>query len=128
MGGALLSRILTTDFFSQKFDITVLVRSTEKARRLEIEYNVKACVGSLDNTDTIEQLAQQSHVVWSMVREYAQYRQLILLDGVQANSDHLEATHAILRGLKKRHEELKDQPVVMHTVSVDIQGGTESSL
>ena len=78
LGGALLSRILTTDLFAHKFDITVLVRSTEKAHRLESEHNVKACIGSLEDIDTVEQLAQQSHVVWSMVREHVLY-QLILL-------------------------------------------------
>ena len=78
LGGALVSRILTTDLFAHKFDITVLVRSTEKAHRLESEHNVKACIGSLEDIDTVEQLAQQSHVVWSMVREHVLY-QLILL-------------------------------------------------
>ncbi len=71
LGGALLSHFLTSDFFAQKFDITVLVRSPEKARRLETEYNVKVSIGSLDDTDKVEQLSEQAHAVWSLVRTYA---------------------------------------------------------
>ncbi|RPD68433.1 NAD-P-binding protein [Lentinus tigrinus ALCF2SS1-7] len=98
LGGAFLSHILTTEFLREKLEITVLVRSPEKAHRLESEYKVKACIGSLEDTDKVEQLAEQAHVVCSL-----------------ANADHIDMTRAILRGLKKRHEKLQDRPVVMHT-------------
>ncbi|TFK83316.1 NAD(P)-binding protein [Polyporus arcularius HHB13444] len=98
LGGALLSHFLTSDFFAQKFDITVLVRSPEKARRLETEYNVKVSIGSLDDTDKVEQLSEQAHAVWSL-----------------ANSDDVNVSRAILRGLEKRHKKLQDRPVVIHT-------------
>ena len=49
------------------FDITVLVRSAEKAKKLE-SFGVKAVVGSTDDLALVEKLAEEAHVVISLVR------------------------------------------------------------
>ncbi|KZT03270.1 NAD(P)-binding protein [Laetiporus sulphureus 93-53] len=79
------------------FDITALVRSPEKARKLEA-FGVRSVVGSLDDFDKLEALSEQADVVFSC-----------------ADSDYLPAMQAILRGLKKRHESLGDLPILIHT-------------
>lgn len=79
MGGALLSHLITSEYLAQKFDITVLVRSREKARRLESEHDIKVSIGALEDTDKVEQLAEKAHAVWSLVRAFGVQISYILI-------------------------------------------------
>lgn len=49
------------------FDITVLVRSPEKAEKLKT-FGVTPVLGSLEDIDLLEDLASKAHVVFSCVR------------------------------------------------------------
>ena len=63
----MLSRLIAHPSFST-FDITVIVRSSEKAKKLE-SLGVKAVVGSFKtDLDVVEKLSEQSHVVINCVR------------------------------------------------------------
>ncbi|KAI0783866.1 hypothetical protein BC629DRAFT_1594001 [Irpex lacteus] len=54
----------TSFTFTLAFDITVLVRSPEKAKKLEA-FDVKSIVGSFEDTALLEQLAENAHVLFS---------------------------------------------------------------
>ncbi|KAF7790012.1 hypothetical protein EIP86_000960, partial [Pleurotus ostreatoroseus] len=97
IGGTVLARLLAHPS-ANTFEITAIVRSEEKAKKLET-FGVKAVVGSF-KTDLalVEQLAEQAHVVFNC-----------------ADADDLPATQAILAGLRKRHAKLGDLPILIHT-------------
>lgn len=52
---------------AKTLDITVLVRSPEKAKKLEA-YGVKTVIGSLDDHAVVEELASKAHVTLNTVR------------------------------------------------------------
>ncbi|PCH43206.1 NAD(P)-binding protein [Wolfiporia cocos MD-104 SS10] len=96
IGGAVLARLLEHPS-ADTFEITVLTRSAEKAKKLEA-FGVKPVVGTYAQLDRLEALAEQSHVVFSC-----------------AESDNKPAIEAILRGLRKRHATIGDLPILVHT-------------
>ncbi|KAI0342694.1 NAD-P-binding protein [Trametopsis cervina] len=95
VGGSVLSRLLSHPS-KDTFDITVLVRSEEKAKKLE-SFGVKTVVGSYKDLALAEKLAEDAHVLFSL-----------------ADADHIESTNAFLRGLRKRHATLGDLPIAIH--------------
>lgn len=97
IGGTVLSRLLSHPS-SATFEITALVRSEEKAKRLQEKFGVKSVVGSYADVALVEKLAENAHFVLSL-----------------ADSDDVPAMKATLRGLKKRHEQTGDLPVLIHT-------------
>ncbi|KAI0783989.1 NAD-P-binding protein [Irpex lacteus] len=99
IGGSVLSRLLSHPN-QNSFDITVLVRDSDKAKKLE-RLGVKAVVGSFKDMPLVEQLAENAHVVFST-----------------ADADDLGAANALLAGLKRRHEKTDDIPVLIHTSGV----------
>ncbi|KAK7690469.1 hypothetical protein QCA50_005567 [Cerrena zonata] len=96
IGGSVLHRLLQHPS-AKTFDITALVRSSEKAKKLE-SFGVKAIVGSLDDYDLVEELTSQAHVIFDT-----------------ADADNLEAIRAILHGTRKRHATVGDLPIYIHT-------------
>lgn len=62
----MLARLLSHPS-ANTFDITVIVRLAEKAKKLE-QFGVKAVVGSTKDTALVEKLAEEAHVVFSCVR------------------------------------------------------------
>ncbi|OBZ72277.1 hypothetical protein A0H81_07905 [Grifola frondosa] len=96
IGGSVLTRFIQHPNASH-FDITVLVRSEEKAKKLE-PFGVRTVVGSLSDTDKLEELASQSKVVVAC-----------------ANADDLTAARALLKGLKKRHYRTGEIPIFIQT-------------
>jgi len=96
IGGTVLWRLLSHPS-ANTFDITVIVRSEEKAKKLE-QFGVKPVVGSYKDTKLVEELAEKAHVVFSL-----------------ADADDLPAVQAILRGLRKRHATIGDLPILIHT-------------
>ena len=65
IGGCVLVRLLAHPNAST-FDITVLVRSAEKAKKLEA-FGVTSVVGSYKDTALVERLAEAADVVFSCV-------------------------------------------------------------
>ncbi|KAI0342692.1 NAD(P)-binding protein [Trametopsis cervina] len=96
IGGSVLARLLSHPS-RNSFDISVLVRSAEKAKDLEA-FGVHAIVGSTADSSLVQDLASQAHVVFSC-----------------ADSDDLDAIEAVLRGLKQRHAAAADMPILIHT-------------
>ncbi|KAK7690529.1 hypothetical protein QCA50_005627 [Cerrena zonata] len=96
IGGSVLYRLLQHPS-AKTFDITVLVRSQEKAKKLE-SFGVKTAIGSLDDHALVEELASKAHVTFNT-----------------ADSDNVEAIRAILRGAQKRHATVGDLPIYIHT-------------
>ncbi|OCH93024.1 NAD(P)-binding protein [Obba rivulosa] len=97
VGGQILTRLLAHPRTST-FEITVLVRSQEKAKLLESKFDVKAVVGHHGELGKLEQFASQAHVVFSC-----------------SDSDDLPMIKAILSGLKNRHATFGDLPIFIHT-------------
>ncbi|KAI0783871.1 NAD-P-binding protein [Irpex lacteus] len=96
LGGSILARLLTHPN-KDSFEITALVRSAEKAKKLET-FGVKAVVGSLKDAPLVQQLSENAHILFSI-----------------ADSDNVEATTAFLAGLKNRHTKTGDVPILIHT-------------
>ncbi|KAI0696906.1 NAD-P-binding protein [Cytidiella melzeri] len=96
VGGSVLARLLKHPS-KDTFEITALVRSADKAKKLE-RFGVKPVVGSYDDTALVEGLAEKAHVLFSC-----------------ANADALNATNAFLAGLRKRHATTGDLPILIHT-------------
>lgn len=65
VGGAVLTRLLAQPD-ADKYEITALVRSPEKAKKLEA-FGVKPVVGSIQDVALLTGLAEQAHVVFSLV-------------------------------------------------------------
>ncbi|KAL4252221.1 NAD(P)-dependent Metabolic Enzyme [Abortiporus biennis] len=97
LGGSILARLLIHPR-ANEFDITAIVRSSEKASGLQSQFGVKTVVGSISDLDKLEDLSAQSHIVFSC-----------------ADSDNLDAIKAICRGLKKRRVTAGETPIFIHT-------------
>lgn len=100
---------------AKTFAITTPVRSPAKAKLLE-QLGVKAPIASLDDHDKLESLASSADVVFNIVRLLTAAR--ICADRVlQASSDHLPGTQAILKGMRKFFDSTGRRPILIHTVS-----------
>jgi nucleoside-diphosphate-sugar epimerase len=98
IGGSVVARLLEHPNASA-FQITALVRSSDKAAKLE-SVGVRAVVGSLGELDKLEKLTSGADVVIST-----------------ADCDDLDAMKAILKGLKTRHDTgtTGNVPTLIHT-------------
>ena len=76
IGGSVLHRLLEHPSAST-FNITALVRDEAKAKKLEQQFGVHGVVGSYKDTALVERLAENAHVVISLVRPIS-YRSSIL--------------------------------------------------
>ena len=59
--------MIATPSLLDKLDLTLYVRSPEKAQRLTSELGLKTAVGTLADLDKLEQLSEQAHLVISIV-------------------------------------------------------------
>ncbi|KAJ7670087.1 hypothetical protein DFH06DRAFT_1372849 [Mycena polygramma] len=99
IGGPIFSRFIEKK--DPKFNITALVRSTEKAEKLRaLNVQINIVSGSHDDAALVERLASEADVVFSL-----------------ADSDNLPAAESILRGLKKRFDTTGAKPKLIHLVS-----------
>ncbi|OJA15681.1 hypothetical protein AZE42_12945, partial [Rhizopogon vesiculosus] len=96
IGGTVLSALLSNPK-TDTFEITALIRSAEKAPLFN-SIGVKTVIGSNSDLDTLTSLASEADVVVAT-----------------ADADDLNAAKAILRGLKKQHEETRKVPILIHT-------------
>ncbi|GJE96185.1 NAD(P)-binding protein [Phanerochaete sordida] len=96
IGGSVLAKLLKHPS-ADTFDITALVRSEDKAAKLN-KLGVRTVIGSYKDVALVERLSEAAHVVFSM-----------------ADADDLPMVQAILKGLKQRHAKLGDLPILIHT-------------
>ncbi|KAI0303684.1 hypothetical protein B0F90DRAFT_1708142 [Multifurca ochricompacta] len=96
IGGSVLQRLLDHPK-RDTFEITALVRSVDKADRLNA-LGVNTSVASLSDHEKISEFVAASNVVIHT-----------------ADADNLEAVRAILRGLKARHDKSGEVPIYIHT-------------
>ncbi|KAG0697656.1 hypothetical protein DFH29DRAFT_944933 [Suillus ampliporus] len=94
IGGSVVSALLTRP---DTFQITALIRSPEKVALFN-SLGVTAVVGTNSDFDVLTSLASEADVVLSC-----------------ANAGDLHAARAILLGLKKRHEQTRAVPILIHT-------------
>ncbi|KAH9918381.1 NAD(P)-binding protein [Epithele typhae] len=104
VGGTFLSRILADPALLSNLDITLYIRSSEKAKYIEDEFPfLKTVIGTTAELHRLEQLAELAHVVVNFV-----------------SADDTDMAQALLRGLKKRHRRLNDRPFVLHTTGTGV--------
>jgi len=116
VGGTVLSRFLAHPDVAQ-FNLTALVRSEEKAKKLET-FGVNAVVGSLQDLELLESLASKADYVVSMVSRLAAFFEFLLKATThQTGADPL-AVKAILRGAKKYYNANSSPQFIIHTVSL----------
>jgi len=96
IGGSVLSRFLKHPN-AASFNITTLVRSSEKAKKLET-FGVFPVVGSHSDVALVEKLSAKADVVIAT-----------------ADADNLDAAKATLKGLKTRYQETGIAPIFIHT-------------
>ena len=54
---------------AKSHDITVLVRSDEKAKVLREKFGVKTAIGNISDSDFVEKTVSNAHVVFQIVSE-----------------------------------------------------------
>ena len=115
IGGSVLTRLIDHPDF-KSFEITALVRSTDKAERLR-KFGINVVVGSHKDEALVEQLTSQTDVVIATVCfAWFLYCLRPLKKISQADADDLGAAKATLRGLKKRYQATGKAPIFIHTV------------
>ena len=104
------------------FNITVLVRSPEKAEKLKA-FGVNPVVGSHSDTPLVEELAAQADVVIAAVRTSIYLLCIVALKSrslsQKADSDDVVAAKATLKGLKTRYQKTGIAPIFINTVHVN---------
>ncbi|KAG6815306.1 hypothetical protein H0H87_003106, partial [Tephrocybe sp. NHM501043] len=96
IGGSVLARFLDR-LVSDALNLTALVRSSEKAKKLEA-VGVNAVVGSYTDSGLVERLSSEADVVLSI-----------------ADCDYLPAAQSILKGLENRFKASGNVPILIHT-------------
>ncbi|THU82132.1 NAD-binding protein [Dendrothele bispora CBS 962.96] len=114
IGGSILTRLLQRSDLSQ-FDIRVLIRSAEKARKLEdLGLGLKPVMGSHTDESVMVKATSEVDVVIA-----------------SANSESLVAAQLTLKGMKKRFEETGKPPIFIHTsgtgLYIEFAGGMHSN-
>ncbi|KAG2018245.1 hypothetical protein CC2G_007688 [Coprinopsis cinerea AmutBmut pab1-1] len=105
IGGTVVDRLLDHPDVST-FEITLLVRTLEKAEKLQT-LGLKTVVGDNSNLELLTSSAASADVVISM-----------------ADSDNYPAARAILDGIKQRFEATGVPPILIHTVSSTVRNYT----
>ncbi|OJT15038.1 hypothetical protein TRAPUB_8481 [Trametes pubescens] len=105
IGGSVLGRLLEHPS-ANTFDITVFTTYEEKAGLLESKFPLKVVRGSRQNFDNLEALAEHAHIVFNCV-----------------DASDVPVAKAILNGLKKRHMDTGDLPILIHTSGTSVLTG-----
>ncbi|KAF9561843.1 hypothetical protein EC968_005440 [Mortierella alpina] len=100
IGSTALDLLLNKESTHSKYTFRALVRSQEKAEKDVRPAGIEPVIGSLDDTDILEQEAANADVVLSF-----------------ADADHLASIKAILKGLehRPRPEGGRKRPIFIHT-------------
>ena len=118
IGGTVLLRFLKHPDASS-FNITVLVRSPEKAEKLKA-FGVNPVVGSHSDTPLVEGLTAQADVVIAVVRTSINFCVALKSRSLsrKADCDDVVAAKATLKGLKTRYQKTGIAPIFINTVHV----------
>jgi nucleoside-diphosphate-sugar epimerase len=100
IGGAVLDRLLEHPA-RHSYEIVSYSRNAEKAKKLEELFDVKTVIGTLDDSDKIEEQAALADVVIHTAD----------------SADHMGSVQAILRGTKRKFQQSGQVPIYIHTVS-----------
>ncbi|KAL1940276.1 hypothetical protein VTO73DRAFT_9228 [Trametes versicolor] len=99
IGGSVLGRLLQHPS-ADTLDITVFTTLEDKGKVLESRFPLlKVVYGSRQHIDQVETLAETAHIVFNC-----------------ADASDVPVAKAILNGLKKRHANTGDIPILIHTV------------
>ena len=71
IGGAVLSRLIQHPN-AESFQISAIIRNSDKAQILQSKFGVSAVVGTFQDLDKIESLAESAHIVFNIVRSPSQ--------------------------------------------------------
>ncbi|KAF9531405.1 NAD(P)-binding protein [Crepidotus variabilis] len=96
IGGSVYSHLTKYSDFAS-FEITALIRSTDKAEKLK-KLGIKTVVGAHDDVKIMESLAAKAEIVIAA-----------------ADADNVQAATATLAGLKKRYDATGIPPTFIHT-------------
>ncbi|KAL2213336.1 NAD(P)-binding protein [Sarocladium strictum] len=111
IGGVLLSKWHATSFETLSFQVTAASRSTERLAKVEKLLGISTVCLSFDDTDRLEEQVKKYDIVVQL-----------------ADCDAFEATHAILRGMKARHEATGTRPLLYHASGAGEAGPDEEVL
>jgi nucleoside-diphosphate-sugar epimerase len=100
IGGSVLGRLLQHPARTL-WEIVSYLRNEEKAKILKEWFRVKSIIGSLDESQKIEDAAASADIVIHTAE----------------SADHIASAQAILKGLKRKHVESSKVPIYIHTVS-----------
>jgi nucleoside-diphosphate-sugar epimerase len=101
IGGSVLGRLIQHPA-GTSYDIVAYLRKEDKAKVLVEQLRINAIIGTLEDSDKIENAAADADIVIHTAE----------------SADHIGSVQAILRGLKKKHLESGNLPIYIHTVSV----------
>ncbi len=119
IGGAVLSKLLAE---RQSTSITALVRNAEKATILQSKFGVKAVVGTHQELDKVERLAEDAQIVFNLVIPYpTSQRECDTESPCQADADDELLIKAILSGAKTRQALVGESSVLIHTGSTIVR-------
>ncbi|KAH9945026.1 uncharacterized protein BXZ73DRAFT_73254 [Epithele typhae] len=98
VGGAVLTRFLADSSIMDHLEITIYIRSAEKAKVFEEQFAIKAAVGEYDDYEKIEKLAEEFSIV------------------VTVGSDVEKSIfEALIRGMKTHRDKTGERPISIHT-------------
>lgn len=100
IGGSILGRLIEHPARGSHSVICYL-RNEDKAKILTEQLGIKTIIGTLDDTEKIENAAVEADVVIHTAE----------------SADHIESVRAILRGLKRKYCKTSKPPIYFHTVS-----------
>jgi nucleoside-diphosphate-sugar epimerase len=100
IGGSILDRLLQHSA-RNTYEIVSYARNEEKAKILLKKFEVKSIIGTLDDSQKIEDAAATADIVIHTAN----------------SADHIGSAQAILRGLKKKYERDGQVPIYIHCVS-----------
>jgi uncharacterized protein YbjT (DUF2867 family) len=102
IGASVLDRLIHQPAADkQAYKIVSYVRNKEKAQKLLEGFRITSIIGTLEESQKLEDAAAQADVVINT-----------------ASADHLASTQAVLRGLKKKFEQSGHASAYIHTVSL----------
>ncbi|KII89888.1 hypothetical protein PLICRDRAFT_40070 [Plicaturopsis crispa FD-325 SS-3] len=111
IGGTVLTRLLQHPKAAQ-FRIRALIRNKDKAALIASKYpSVTPIIGANQDLQLLEDAAASADIIVSA-----------------ADSDDLPAAEAIVRGLKRRHQETGKVPVIIHTSGTGVLGDSSAGM
>jgi nucleoside-diphosphate-sugar epimerase len=100
IGGSILSRLIKHPARASH-SIICYLRNQDKAKILTERLGIKTIIGTLDDSEKIEDAAAEADIVIHTAE----------------SADHLGSVQAVLKGLKRKYNKSGKLPIYFHTVS-----------